>query len=247
MTRSARRVTFDEVLSPVSAASRAPRYAQVIAQVEQAVRRGLLMTGDFLPTESQLCDGFGVARSTLRRAMGDLEERGLISRTQGRGTRVEGSAAIGYRPETSDTIFELIAATHREPRSVVQRFEHIDADADIAALTGFPVGAPLLWLVRDRFANDVPIAGLENYLLAEAAHFAKDELVSDSLDALLRASGWTTERVDYVLHDVTLDARLAGFMRLEAGVPALREHRRAYADGQLFNFSVNTYHPENYL
>jgi DNA-binding GntR family transcriptional regulator len=204
------------------------------------------VAGDFLPPEQQLCDGFGVARSTLRRAMGDLESRGLISRTRGRGTQVEGSAAIDYRPETSYTIWELIAASHREPRSIVHAFEPVTADDAVASLTGFPIGTPLFRVVRDRYASDVPIGGLENFVLAEAVSFGRDALTTGSLDTLLHAAGWMNDRVDYELSAVLLDERLGRFMDLPQGTPALRERRRAFCAGRLFNVAHNTYHPVNY-
>lgn len=246
MTGERTMVAFDEVFTPITPTSRAPRYAQVIAQIETAIRRGLLTEGLYLPPERDLCDGFGVARTTLRRAMGELEERGAVSRTRRRGTRIEGAAAIDYHPATSHTIFELITASHRQPKSTVEVFEHVTADAGIAQLTGFRIGTPLVWMVRDRSASDVPVARLENYVIAEAVSFGGDELIDASLDVKLTAHGWTSERIEYELEAILVDETLDQFMRVPVGTPVLREHRRAFVAGEMFNYSRNTYHPVNY-
>jgi DNA-binding FadR family transcriptional regulator len=42
--------------------------------------------GERLPTERKLCERYGVARNTLRRALKQLEEQSLIERHIGRGT-----------------------------------------------------------------------------------------------------------------------------------------------------------------
>ncbi len=244
--RPPHRVQFAEVFTAVSTLSRVPRYVQVLSQLENAITRGRLVPGDTLPIEQQFCEGFGVARSTLRRAMDDLERRGIISRRQGSGTRVEQSPVIGYHPETSRTVYEAITMSQRQPRSVVKEFSLVDVDDGIAASTGFSVGVKVMRIVRERYANDAPIAGLENYVLLEAVTFQREDMEDKSLDAILRSSGWSLEQVEYDVRACPLDSALAGFMQLPAGTPVLQERRRAYHDGVLFSSGCNTYHPENH-
>lgn len=236
-------MSFNEAFVAVDVTSRAPLYVQVIAQIEEALRRRVLKSGDLLPTERQLSDGFGVARSTLRRAMGDIEARGLISRTQGSGTRVEGAAAIQHHPETSHTLFELIAASKREPSTDVRAFTWVHADADISLITGFPIGARLLHVVRDRYASGVPIASFENYVIPEAVVFDRETLTKGSIEAEFAGNGWVTERIEYELTAVVLNDVLATSLQVPVGTPALREHRRSYTRGIYYNIGINTYHP----
>ena len=65
-----------------------PLYSLVASRAEQLIASGIWQEGERLPPERQLCRDFDVSRSTLRQALGELEERGLISRHQGRGTFV---------------------------------------------------------------------------------------------------------------------------------------------------------------
>ncbi|MEJ8812540.1 FCD domain-containing protein [Variovorax ureilyticus] len=44
--------------------------------------------GHRLPTERELCGQFGLSRTTVRRVLGDLKTRGLITQTVGSGTYV---------------------------------------------------------------------------------------------------------------------------------------------------------------
>lgn len=48
-----------------------------------------------LPTERDLADRFGVARNTVRRAINDLRDEGLVVRHVGRGTFLAGRDAVG--------------------------------------------------------------------------------------------------------------------------------------------------------
>lgn len=237
---------FEQIFTPVSRSSRLPRYAQVIAQIEAGIRRGLIPQGTLLPNEQRLCELFNVARTTLRRAMGLLESKGAISRTPRRGTRVESGAAIEYHPETSHTIFELISANRRVPHTNVSEFKRSAADAETAQLTGFTIGTDLIAFVRQRYADEQPIALLEDTLLAESVTFDLEDLVSGSLDSALERQGWAADRIEYEISASSVGADHAGFMGIAPGTPVLHEHRSAYKDGVLFHVSKNQYHPTNY-
>src|SRR3546814_11518929 len=52
------------------------------------LRTGLWSAGHRLPTERQLSETFRIARSTVRRVLGQLKEKGLIRQNVGSGTYV---------------------------------------------------------------------------------------------------------------------------------------------------------------
>jgi len=45
--------------------------------------------GDLLPSQSELCKKFDVSNITVRRALGDIEDKGLIFRKKGKGTFIK--------------------------------------------------------------------------------------------------------------------------------------------------------------
>jgi len=73
------------------AAERAPRTSELVADsIRAQVARGELVPGDRFPSEDQLMEVFGVARTTLREALRILESEGLVEVLRGRrgGPRV---------------------------------------------------------------------------------------------------------------------------------------------------------------
>ena len=64
----------------------APLYAQVKQRLSARIESGALAEGDFLPTEPELCAEMGVSRITVRRAVKELCDEGILVRQQGRGT-----------------------------------------------------------------------------------------------------------------------------------------------------------------
>ncbi len=68
--------------------SKVPAYAQIVEQVGGLIASGSLASGDQLPTVRQLAADLRVNFNTVARAYRMLDEAGVISTQQGRGTYV---------------------------------------------------------------------------------------------------------------------------------------------------------------
>ncbi|MEV7024420.1 winged helix-turn-helix domain-containing protein [Kitasatospora sp. NPDC093558] len=63
-------------------------YRQIVTTLKTEIQAGRWQPGGQLDTEKALCERFGVARKTLRRALGSLREEGWIFTVPHRGTFV---------------------------------------------------------------------------------------------------------------------------------------------------------------
>ena len=68
------------------AASAEPLYMQVAGYIEGQVKVGKITRGQRLPSERDMGEYYGVAYQTIRRAMRELRERGLVESVLGKGT-----------------------------------------------------------------------------------------------------------------------------------------------------------------
>lgn len=80
--------------------SNTPIYLQITEQVRQLITAGVLQPGDQLPTVRQLATELRVNFNTVARAYRMLDEAGLISTQQGRGTYI-------WDPSTEETMQRL--------------------------------------------------------------------------------------------------------------------------------------------
>jgi GntR family transcriptional regulator len=70
-------------------ASGVPTYLQLVQQVEQALRLGVLGPGDQLPTVKEVVEGLAINPNTVQKAYRELEHRGLAAGKPGQGTFVK--------------------------------------------------------------------------------------------------------------------------------------------------------------
>lgn len=61
-----------------------PAYKAVSTAIERAIVDGSIAPGAALPTEGELSERFGVHRSTVREAIRQVEQEGLLQRGEGR-------------------------------------------------------------------------------------------------------------------------------------------------------------------
>jgi len=81
----------------------------VVRQIELLILRGVLRPGERLPSERELSEKLGVSRPSLRAAIADLQDRGLLARRAGAGVFVAEVLGSAF----SDALVALFA-THDE-------------------------------------------------------------------------------------------------------------------------------------
>ena len=74
-----------------------PKYEQLRAKLMSEVAAGRLRPGDMLPPEPVMAEQMNVARSTVRQALAQLEQSGIIRRIRGKGTFIHEDAQLRAR------------------------------------------------------------------------------------------------------------------------------------------------------
>lgn len=64
------------------------KHIRLKQEIKTWIENGKLRSGDLLPSENDIAQLFQVSRQTVRQALGGLEQEGLLSRHQGKGTYV---------------------------------------------------------------------------------------------------------------------------------------------------------------
>jgi GntR family phosphonate transport system transcriptional regulator len=180
---------------PITAAPVLARHAGVALwrQIEQAIEAeiasGRHKPGARLPTEAEFTARFGVNRHTVRRAMEELEARGLIRIEQGRGSFVA-EDVLDYRLGPRTRFSENIRRESRDPEGRILRIAEIPSDAGLAEALHIRRGRPLLLVERLALANGRPVViGTHHFPLPRFARLAGLLAENPSISAGMSACG----------------------------------------------------------
>ncbi|MGI5251177.1 GntR family transcriptional regulator [Actinacidiphila glaucinigra] len=102
-------------------------YQQIVQQTKQALRLGVLMPGDRLPTAKEVAESSAVNPNTTLKAYRELEREGLVEPRPGLGTFIRRSLARPQAGADSPLRVELEAWMTRAQEAGLER-------EDVAAL-----------------------------------------------------------------------------------------------------------------
>jgi GntR family phosphonate transport system transcriptional regulator len=120
-----------------------PLWKSIAATLKADIAAGHYQPGQKLPTEAALALRFGVNRHTVRHAIADMAERGIVRSRRGAGVFVQAAPTdypIGRRVRFSQNI----RAAGRLPNRQILRLEPRPCDASEAHLLGIEAGAMVL-------------------------------------------------------------------------------------------------------
>jgi len=164
-------------------------WRRIADDLEQAIALGAHAAGERLPGEVEIAARFGVNRHTVRRALAELSERGLVRAERGSGTYVERSRLpypIGARTRFS----ENVGSAGRDPGGRLIAHGHERATPDIAKRLALKAGEEVVRLEILRSADRVPICVTTGWLpAARAADAARVFRACRSITAMLAHFG----------------------------------------------------------
>jgi GntR family transcriptional regulator len=205
------------------------------------IREGTFAVGDRLPTEGELCATYGLARGTVRQALGRLQQLGMIERRPGAGTTVVATRPVGpYQPFASSPsdIAELAAST-RLTRP--EAFEVV-LDAELAKRLGARLRTKWHVLRGVRVRRDQP-----DLPLCWSEHYNRGEPVARNHNFSFAAEDLADCRVEQLVSAAALDPEVAARLGAEPGGPALVVQRRiSDRRGRLINVGIYTHPADRY-
>jgi DNA-binding GntR family transcriptional regulator len=189
-----------------------PLHQQVQVILATRIATGELKIGDRLPSEESLSETLGISRSTLRLALSEFEQEGLIERTPRRGTYLRRLPP----PRTTEL------SRHRIDRAglmksfgkgrLVRRGYEIPPMPVVRELA-LPAGENILYFLRVHSGSGGVRAATKRYIKLDGMSPAKQRQ--------LTAPGFIGEFSHGWVESIPAEARFAGLLRVEINLPLL--------------------------
>jgi GntR family transcriptional regulator len=205
-----------------------PIYARIEADLRRQIGDGTLALGSRLPAEQDLAQQYGVARMTVRQALGRLSAAGIVERRHGVGTFITStkservtSRLLGFREDA--------IAHGLEPSTKILATGYEPLLASDALLLGAAEGVSALHVSRLRSTNGEPIG--HNSVIIVPPYAAKLENIDWTASFYAGAAeeiGYEVSEVDQTIESVTAEPDVATMLGIETGAALLRVTRVTY-------------------
>ena len=201
-------------------------YEQTQQSILDLIERKNYVAGDRIPSERDLAERCGVHRATVRRAIENLIELGILEKRGTSGTYIP--APVVRRPISrtalSHSISEIVRDAGGEPGGKLLFFEENLAGQRISERLGVEVGEPMFVIKRLRTVTDLPFCLETTWIPCKLVEglVADDVLGNTSFYSLLKERyDIDTGTSEATIHSATIGSRDAGLLNMRTGEAAL--------------------------
>jgi len=206
-----------------------PLYQQLKDILKNAIVEQTYKQGEKIPTEIELSHQYSVSRITVRKAIKELSEEGLLVKKQGKGTFVK-RKKLHRKIEHLVSFSDACKENDMTPSAVVLSKQVVIFDKALAENYNVPQGTKMIEIKRLRKADAVPVMLEINYFDYEKFHFLLDETLETSLYQLLEHKYGIVINAtkDTYLDVVKADMALSKLLEVGGGEPLFSVHAQVY-------------------
>lgn len=227
-----------------------PLHYQLSNNLREGIREGLWDLGDIFPTDKQLMEKYGVSSTTVRRAVGQLVQEGLLERQAGKGTFVKKKPVeetLGFLTG----FFEEMVKRGFTPSANVISLKPVEITARELEKTPelYIFNNQKMFLIEKvQKLNDEPIVYLRSYWPYEIGKRMADfELTKTGLyEIASNELGLVLTRAEQTIGADVARKKVADLLQVQPGFPILTMNRIAFCGEEPVELSINAYRADRY-
>ncbi|GAA1461270.1 GntR family transcriptional regulator [Williamsia maris] len=222
-----------------------PLYHQLAQAIESAIVGGELTPGDRLENELDLAKRLGLSRPTIRQAIQELVDKGVLVRKRGVGTQVVQNPV--HRSVELTSLFDDLTGAGLHPTTQLLEYRVHIPDHDLRDELQLEVGVEAVSIKRLRRSNGEPLAVMINHLPAEISP-PPGELEADGLYRGLRSRGVHIRLARQRIGAKGADPGEAEILGVDTGAALLTMQRTAFDDsGKVVEIGRHVYLADHYF
>ena len=224
-----------------------PHFAEIARHLTEGIAAGHYPVGSVLPGELELCGLYSTSRHTIRAALHELQQLGLVSRKKNAGTRVESATPKNDFRASLSSLEDLVQFGTTNVR-VVRAIAETTAGGALARALGCLEGSRWMQVssLRVDSGSQQPVGWTDVYFDPEYAEIA--DTIRSSPDLLIstlieRRYGRRVAEIRQVVRALSIGEEMARALQVSPGMAGLEILRQYFdAAGQMFEASI-TVHP----
>lgn len=191
-------------------------YTEIANNIKGKIDNGVFCEGDMIPKETELCKQYNVSRPTIRAALMQLVNMGLLKRIKGKGTFIKKTQILEH---TTFFVESFCEEEKKLRKTEVLEFRTIPAEANIASQLEIESNSPVTKLTRLRYLKNGfdtgPIVLTVSYFINNISFLQQYDLEKQTINKTLQQHGVRRVVVEKEIKTEYLNAKKSRLM----GVP----------------------------
>lgn len=219
------------------------KYQQIKQFILQNIESGEWPEHAPVPSENALAQQFSVSRMTARRALQELSEQGVLTRTQGAATCVASIKSQSSLIEIRNIADEIHERGHQHQAKMLD-VSSLNAEKSVAIQLGISEGEQVFRSVILHFENALPVQLEERYVSPKVVpeYLSQDFSVITPHTYLSKVAPLT--EADHLIEATTASTLEADYLQIEPNQPVLKIQRRTWSSSAVVSFAI-LLHPGN--
>lgn len=225
-----------------------PIYLEIRNYMIKQIEKGILVSGDKIPTERELMELFKVSRMTVRHAIDQLVTDGVMIRMVGKGTFVS-SERLFTKLNLLRSFSEDILASGHKPSAKLLGVEKLCASDPIATKLRLEKNRELLKVERLRLVDDLEMSYTVSYFpLIKAIPTNEMDFSATSIYNQIESLGLRIEKAEETISAEIADKRVAALLRIKEGTPLLKIIRLTIISNNVpIEYMEGLFRPDRYV
>lgn len=222
-----------------------PQYKLIENELANQIHIGDYKKDDIIPTEMELAKKYGVSRVTVRTALDNLVQLGMLRRVPGVGTFVQEPTTREKYPQIMGFTKEILSMG-MTPRTIVTDFQVRPVSANIARILELRPGAPIYYFTRQRYAGEELFVLETSYMSAELyPEISLQILQGSKYEYFENVRGEKLDRNEHTVMAIHPSAEVAALFHITENTPIIKlANISRLVNGRVLDYTVQMQSPK---
>lgn len=219
-----------------------PVYYQLKEDIKKKINKGIWKVGQCIDSERELSETYSVSRMTVRQALGELVQEGILIREKGKGTFV---CEPKVKQKDIMSFSDMVKKMGLKLETKVIDFKRIPTPEDLASSFLFE---EVYRIDRLRIVEDEVIANEVIYIPCDYCGYIDEEKLKSSFYEILSQYGYSIDHSEAFIQALLMDEYYKELFNVKDAVPLIKSNsKNITSDGKLLFIEESVYRSDKYI
>ncbi|WP_297636374.1 GntR family transcriptional regulator [uncultured Clostridium sp.] len=219
-----------------------PAYYQLKEEIRDKIAKGVWKTNECIASERELVEQYEVSRMTVRQALGELVQEGLLVREKGKGTFV---CEPKVKQKDVMSFTDIIRKSGRELKTQILEFEMIAIPEELSDTLNVE---KVYKINRMRKVDNECIANEIVHIPVDKISNLEKDMLKGSLFEVLEAKGYMIDHSESEITAIVMDEYYKNLFDVNEVIPLIKTYGKTLdSNGNILFIEESVYRSDKYI